>query len=943
MFRFLAEKMLKNRWLTISLLAGYTIAVAIVSSLPIYSNAVLNRMLRKDLETSQVETGVYPGRVSAVKYLATGDNEPHREQFLQYDGVLQNEILPSLKIPVQENIVYTAAKALRIYRPETDRSKNGALAACSGLFDQITLLDGRLPDAEETDGICEAIVSERAAYQLGVSLDGIYDVYQPKKIGSNEDPALLTKVKVVGVYTAKDPASLYWVMPLSTFDGALLMDPSLFTRKFVEADDAYLNYIQWACALDYTKLSVENSGEVAEAVSYYTRPAVYPPALEVAFAATYSKYEYRRQQLTGMLWVIQTPILLMLLFYIFMVTRLILEHEQNEIAILRSRGAFRRQITGLSIGQSGILAFLALIIGPLLSLFFCQIIGASNGFLEFVNRAALPLSMTVASLVFAVVTAIILVFTMLCALFFQKEGSIVAVKRRKSRRFSTPLWQKCFLDVICLAVSLYGLYNFQNRLNVVHRGGVAASDVPVDFLLYGSSTLFILGAALLFLRIFPYLIRLIYRMGQKRWGPVLYLTLINISRSGGGNQIISLFLIFTLSMGVFNAVTVRTINQNGEERIRYSVGADIALQEKWDFSGGLENPDLPLGVTTPIHYSEPTFSRYQNMETVSNVARVRVEENIPFTAETTKAEVTLMGIVPDEFGKVCWFRSDLLPYHINEYLNLLAQEPQALLLSRKFMEDNGLSPGDTVYLTVGTRSVGLGSRTGFPFVVYAGIDFFPSYNPRTDGEEEAVLAVANLYYLESITEISPYQVWMRKADGATSAMVYEELEEMSVPITSLSDADADVIRMKNDAMMQGLNGYFTLSFLVTMLITFVGFFIYWILTIQGRMLQFGILRSMGLSRLSVILALFWEQIFVSVTAIVAGIGLGALSAILFGPILESNVNLSEQILPFQVVAYPEDYGRIVLIVGMILVIAAVVLSRIICRMRINEALKLGED
>ena len=68
-------------------------------------------------------------------------------------------------------------------------------------------------------------------------------------------------------------------------------------------------------------------------------------------------------------------------------------------------------------------------------------------------------------------------------------------------------------------------------------------------------------------------------------------------------------------------------------------------------------------------------------------------------------------------------------------------------------------------------------------------------------------------------------------------------------------------------MTQGINGFFTLSFLVTMLITFVGFFIYWILAIKGRLLQFGILRSMGLSRLSVILVLLWEQILVSVTAI----------------------------------------------------------------------------
>ena len=130
---------------------------------------------------------------------------------------------------------------------------------------------------------------------------------------------------------------------------------------------------------------------------------------------------------------------------------------------------------------------------------------------------------------------------------------------------------------------------------------------------------------------------------------------------------------------------------------------------------------------------------------------------------------------------------------------------------------------------------------------------------------------------------------------------------------------------------------------VTMLITFVGFFIYWILAIKGRLLQFGILRSMGLSRLSVILVLLWEQILVSVTAILAGLGLGSLTAMLYAPILECNVDAAEQMLPFLVVAYPADYWRIVGIVTVMMAAAAAVLGRIVYRLRAGEALKLGED
>ena len=70
MFRFSLRKMLKNRWLTISLLIGYLMAVAIVASMPVYSHAILDRMLQKDLEQG------YPAVSGAAK--AAGDRGTQR-------------------------------------------------------------------------------------------------------------------------------------------------------------------------------------------------------------------------------------------------------------------------------------------------------------------------------------------------------------------------------------------------------------------------------------------------------------------------------------------------------------------------------------------------------------------------------------------------------------------------------------------------------------------------------------------------------------------------------------------------------------------------------------------------------------------------------------------------------------------------------------------------
>ncbi|MBR6789390.1 MAG: ABC transporter permease [Oscillospiraceae bacterium] len=934
MFRFSLRKMFKNRWLTLSLLVGYLMAVAIVTSMPIYSNAILDRMLQKDLQQIQVSSNVYPGWISAKAGLNSGGSGPEvRTRHLRrYDAAYHDNLLADIGLPVQEDILYTAINSLRVSRSNYDvenigTTVPGSLASCTGLFDNVKMVAGELPSAEVKDGFVEVIISEAASKKLKCSYGSTYTLWQYVIRDSRPLYYVLTNVKIVGIYEPLDNSALFWGMRLNTFDKSLMMDPGLFEELYVNVEEPMVNYAQWGTALDYTVLLSEEAVNVAETIHYYDTAKDFGPTLDVECVKVLEKYSARQEELIATLWVIEVPILLMLLLYIFMVSRLILDHEKNEIAVLRSRGAKKSQITLIYLVQAACLAAVALVVGPLISLVFCKMIGASNGFMEFVSRASLKVKLGPDAALYACVTAGVLVLTMLIAVICGKENSIVNFKRKKTGRWDAALWEKLFLDVICLAVSLYGLYNFRNRAEVIQQTGVAASDVPIDFLLYGSSTLFILGSSLLFLRIFPLLIKLIYRIGQRLWGPVLYMSLLNTSRSARKNQMISLFLIFTLSMGVFNAVTVRTLNRNEEDRINYSIGADVALQESWMYHGTAEEP----------YYTEPRFSRFEELETVDKAARVlNLRRNSVIGDSMTIPNVTIMGIVPDEFGELCWFRNGLNPHHLNEYLNLLAMDQRAVLMSNEAMESHNLEPGDTVYLNIE------GNRRLVPCIIYAGIDYFPTYNPK-DGNYVANLVVANLTYLQQETVLRPYQVWLQKAEGVSSAELYAELLEKEFKISQFRDASAEIIEQKNDALTQGVNGFFTLSFIVTMLITFVGFFIYWILAIKGRTLQFGLLRSMGLSRVAVMLVLLWEQLLVLVTAIIAGLSLGTLTAQLFAPILESNVDPAEQIMPFLVTASTTDYWRIIVIVSMMMIVAAVVLGRIVFRLRAGEALKLGED
>ena len=56
------RKMLSNKWMVTCLLIGFILAVAMVSSIPMYTDGILQRMLTKDLEMYPTTSGNHPAR-----------------------------------------------------------------------------------------------------------------------------------------------------------------------------------------------------------------------------------------------------------------------------------------------------------------------------------------------------------------------------------------------------------------------------------------------------------------------------------------------------------------------------------------------------------------------------------------------------------------------------------------------------------------------------------------------------------------------------------------------------------------------------------------------------------------------------------------------------------------------------------------------------------------
>ncbi|MCX7709032.1 MAG: ABC transporter permease [Clostridia bacterium] len=950
MLTFVLRKMLKNKWMVLCLLVGYILVIAMVSSVPIYTDAILQKMLTGDLESHQKETGRYSGnyRIDLVfhKYLFNGQDI--EKLYNSLNDKFTNQFSTEYRLPFISKTQELTVDNLKV--EESVKEAGGSwekevnIKSLQDMEEHVRVIHGNLFSQQKSDSTYEVIITEKASKELNFILDKTYGIM-------DSDKKRTIKVKVVGIFAPREAEDAFWYKKFDQYAHTVFIAYPVFKKDFIETKPTALSGVTWNFSLDYHRIAVANINDILSSYDSQLRwLSRYNTSIKTELEAEkiLKQYFQRKAQLKVSLLILIAPVLIVLVFYIFMVSRLIIKQEENEIALLKSRGAGRLHILRVYTLEGIILGGTALLLGPALGLALCTIIGSSNGFLEFVQRTALPVRISSTSIVYSVCAALFLVLTMVLSAFLSTRVTIVQHKQNKAAGCSKPVWMKYFVDIMILVLSIYGLYRYNMQQKILQETGLKGMELGVDPLLFLISTFFILGTGLLFLRCYPSVLRLIFFLGSKRWSPVVYMSFMQVGRSRGQEQFLMLFLIFALSTGVFSANSARTINRNLEDKVKYEMGADVTLKPIWGRVEGVSDSDTGfngLGSSynaVALKKLEPPFEPYKNLDGVETATKVFLEEGAK--AQLTGSwinNVRVMGIIPGEFGKVASMRSDLLPHHWYEYLNIISGAKKGFLVSRSFEKAYKAKVGDPITISY--------ARKGIPYTmvgtIYAFVDFWPGFNPyiKEKGKDAPMLVVGNLPYIQQMTTVEPYEVWLKKEPEATDEQLYSDITRKSLAVESVSSAKQVMIKMKNDPALQGINGSLTLGFIVIMVIVTIGFVIYWILSIHGRVLQFGIFRAIGLSMRKINKMLIFEQFLISGVSIVVGITLGSLTGDLFTPLLKMVYSASEMILPFKVTASSADYTKILIIVALMLLLGFTVLYSLLSRIRINQAIKLGED
>jgi putative ABC transport system permease protein len=293
-----------------------------------------------------------------------------------------------------------------------------------------------------------------------------------------------------------------------------------------------------------------------------------------------------------------------------------------------------------------------------------------------------------------------------------------------------------------------------------------------------------------------------------------------------------------------------------------------------------------------------------------------------------------MGIVPHEFGKTAWMQDGLLYPHWNWYLNILTRYPNAVLMSNFYREKYNLKVG-------GPIEISLKNGGKFNGVIGGFIDYWPTVNINKPSSKYFV--IANLNFMEKHFIVDSYEIWIKTDTQTSVKTIYEEINKRKLPIQEIKGINGEIINLKNGALLQGTNGSLTIGFISIVIMMIIGFLIFWILSIKDRQLEFGILRALGLSFKEILGILIGENLLTCGISIIAGTIIGRINTSISIPLIANASNLSEQAIPYRIISNSSDYIKLYSIVGIILISGLTILIKYISNIKIDQAIKLGED
>ena len=970
-----ARRLWSTRWLALANAVGLIVVVSLALSVPIYSDAVYHRILQQDV-TAWGEHRRPP--FSYMYRYVGGADSVEWSQLTAVDQFMQTQVPNLLSMPRQMLVRYFASNSFPIFTAQDAQYADqrqpvtwASVGFLSDFADHITLTEGQFPADLKTDApdeVMRVLVSKQQAEKLGLQVGERYMVFD-RATATKPENAALAQIQVVvsGIWTPRDENDLYWYSDPAVWKEMFITSEPNFVRRIAPQlkGQAYLSV--WYMLFDGSGVRSGNVGNLLSNMSQVlTRATSILPGvrLDQSPAEVLKRYQQTSSLLTVQLFAFSIPILVLTFVFIALVAGLTVNNQRNEIAVLRSRGATVMQVVGIAFFEALVLGGLALGASGVVGERIAQLVGQTRSFLDFAGlsgvNGVLPTALSLETLRTGLVTVGLAVLITTVPTFGAAGHTVVTYKQERARSLRPPWWQRMWLDVLLFIPAAYGTYLLQKQgsisvQQVATSAAAQATSTADPFsnpLLFLVPMLTMIALSLFVIRLLPLLLKLLTWLLGLFPGASMLLAFRQLSRSPSFYATPILLLTLTLALATFTASLAATLDQSMYDQVRYMVGADMSLTESMDTAGAsgaaalAQDSSLTDQDRAAMAAAQARNQLVKSMLPVSDHLQVKGVQAATRVGEyTANAQVggqnihaEYMGIDRLDFARVSYWRKDFADDSLGTLMNALASSSDGVLVPDTVMTRYALHIGDPILVRVSLKD----GSAQLKLRVVGVFHLWPGWYPQMAGG--TMLFVGNLDHLfEEAGYQTPYHVLLNLDDGAEVKQVARGVLEAGFDLVRYESVNAHIAEEQARPARQGLFGLLSVGFAASALMTVLGFFLYSVFSFRRRMIELGVLRAIGFSAPQTAAFLGWELLLLLGIGLGVGTGLGVLASRVYIPFMQVSTTPEASAVPFRVIIAWSDMLSVYGLFVALFVVALGVLVALLSRMRVFQAVKLGES
>ena len=763
----------------------------------------------------------------------------------------------------------------------------------------LTVVEGRLPNTilpEQSDNPfqpppLEVAIGAVAARETGWTIGDRL---------SSADGAI--DFDIVGVIAPRNSRDEAWFGDLVPFNARVVPGTNMDTVYLslwlpVQGMRTYFPAHQrtWRIPIDRTHVTVDNVETVAAGLNALrARIATTRVTISTDLPSILDRFRSQAATARMALLLLTLQALVFVLYTLGVITSLLLERTQAELATLAGRGASAAQVTRLFALQALLVAFpVAVVVGPAIAF-------AAFGVWAQISGSPPPDLIPDDSWQLALVAAGFGWLAMVIPVYPSARRSLLDWQRQVARPSQLAGWQKAYVDVFLLLLG--GLAYWQ----LVETGSFAAETPAAraaDPVLLLGPSLLLIAVTLVFLRVVPALLALVAWIVRQMRGLILPLSAARLARSPVGPSRVVLLISIAIGLTLFAKAFGDSLAMGQREQAHFAAGADLRVAQADAVAAD--------------------FARRPGVVAASPVLRDRLHRS-------SGGALAMLALDPNTIDRVARFRGG--GSGMRDVAATLASPSGSDALPAILPVDMRSAQVD-----IGTRQTLMLAGTRLDFEVIAFVPDFPTMSGQ--------FLITSLPDLEKRIELggtfaSRREVWLATDPARHAALVDDPLLRDRI----LSDGQAQLRSLQAEALTQGVTGAFGLNALTLSALSVAGFLLVHTFAAHRRLYEFGVLRAVGASPSQVLGLLAVEGAWVMALGLLAGTGIGYGLAQIMTPFL--SLVLSSSIAGTQVVQIVIDWpaiGQGYLVLIGIYALAMLALLLALLRAGVHRALRIGDE